>query len=91
MKYKVGDKVKIKSRGWYNSSKDKNGAVYCHDIPFVKSMSKFCGKTLTINRLYYSTNSYEMLEDMEGFDWSDDMIECLVEFVVDGILLVDNS
>ena len=79
MNYKVGDKVKIKSLEWYKANKDKNGAVYCGDIPFVRSMSEFCGKILTVNRLYYSTDTYEMLEDLEGFDWNDGMIECLVE------------
>ena len=87
MKYKVGDKVKIKSLEWYNTNKDKNGLIYFGDIPFVRGMSDYCGKILTINRLYYSTNTYEMFEDMEGFDWNDGMIECLVESASDSKII----
>ena len=84
MNYKVGDKVKIKSREWYKFNKDKYGAVYCGDIPFVKSMSKYCGKVLTIERIFdLNTPTYEMLEDPDHFDWNDGMIECLVESAPD--------
>ena len=80
MSFNVGDKVKIKSLDWYKANKDKNGAVYCGDIPFIKSMSKYCGKELTIARVFnFNTTTYEMREDMDKFDWNDGMIECLVE------------
>ena len=80
MNYKVGDKVKIKSREWYKANKDKYGTVYCGDIAFVKSMSRYCGKELTIERIFdFNTVTYEMLEDPDRFDSNDGMIECLVE------------
>lgn len=84
MNYNVGDKVKIKSLEWYKANKDKNGAVYCGDIPFVRSMSKYCGKVLTIDRVFnFNIATYEMLEDPDGFDWNEEMIECLVEPTLD--------
>ena len=80
MSYNVGDIVRIKSLYWYKTNKDKNGAVYCGDIPFINSMSKYCGKEMTIARIVeFNTITYEMSEDIHGFDWNDDMIECLVK------------
>ena len=80
MRYKVGDKVKIKSLDWYKTYKDECDVIYCGDILFIKSMSKYCGKVLTIDRIFnFNTTTYEMLEDPNGFNWTDDMIECLVE------------
>ena len=76
MKYKPGDKVRIKSLEWYKANKDKYGAVYCGGIPFVKGMSKYCGKVLTIERIFdFNTPTYEMIEDQDHYDWNDEMIE----------------
>ena len=88
MNYKVGDKVKIKSLEWYKTYKDEYGVVYCGDIPFIESMSKYCGKVLTIDRIFnFNTATYEMLEDPNGFNWTDDMIECLVESASDNEII----
>lgn len=48
MKYKVGDKVRIKSLDWYNTFKDEDGVVDCGQWCFDKKMSRFCGKIVTI-------------------------------------------
>lgn len=77
MKYKIGDRVRIKSIDWYNKNKDKNGYVDV-GVLFDKEMSRWCGKTMTIikvNQLYYT-----MEEDgISQFFWTDGTIECKIE------------
>ena len=52
-KYKVGDKVRIKSLDWYNSNKDENGEVLPHSgSSFVKEMSEYCGKECEVSCVY---------------------------------------
>ena len=48
MKYKVSDKVKIKSLDWYNANKAEDGEIYLGSNTFVQLMSKYCGKIATI-------------------------------------------
>lgn len=53
---KVGDKVKIKSREWYEKWKDGGGNVWIHNA-FVDPMTEFCSMTLTIedvDGIYFS-------------------------------------
>lgn len=80
MKYTEGDKVRIKSKEWYNSNKDEYGNVHLNNKygwMFTERDSKFCGKVVTI--LSKGTTSYAIIEDScEGF-WTDDMIEGKVE------------
>ena len=47
---KVGDRVKIKSREWYERWKDKYDDVMFEHLPnfFASGMSKYCGLTMTI-------------------------------------------
>ena len=78
MKYKVGDKVLIKSLDWYNKNKSKShGTVACGGKYFDYDMREWCGKTMTIFEVYQTC--YLMKED--GFKdlWTDEMIEGLVE------------
>ena len=77
MKYKVGDKVRIKSLDWYNENKGKDGYVDAGLI-FDKNMSRWCGKTMTILKVYQTC--YAMEEDyISQFFLTDEMIEGLVE------------
>ena len=48
MRFKVGDRVRIKSLDWYNENKNKFGKVWTSDgeIPFDKCMSEWCGKVM---------------------------------------------
>lgn len=77
MKYKTGDKVKIKSLDWYNQNKDTNGFVHCGDGVFDDYMSVFCGSIVTISEMYPHIG-YDIREDMQCRTWSDDMIEGLI-------------
>lgn len=47
-KYKVDDKVKIRSLDWYNANKTKGNEVYLEGTVFLQLMSKYCGKVATI-------------------------------------------
>ena len=76
MKYKVGDKVRIKSIDWYNENKDEYGYIDCGSRAFFTKMSDWCGKIATIKEIC-KTNYYHLEE--YDFDWTDEMIEGLVE------------
>ena len=81
MKYKPGDKVRIKSLDWYNSNKDETGRVMCDYIGFCKEMTKYCGKVLTImtigNQDIGSKQKYFMHETDYAWGFTDDTIEGL--------------
>ena len=79
MKYKVGDRVRIKSLDWYNENKDKYGFVDFSTSVFVPGMSQFCGKIVTIEDVFEEED--DVVYCMEGidYDWTDEMIECKVE------------
>ena len=79
LKYKVGDKVRIKSIDWYNENKDADGKVKCGGYTFTYPMTKCCGKTITIKYVNIKDCYYVIYED-DGFrSWTDEMIEGLVE------------
>ena len=90
MKYKVGDKVRIKSLDWYNQNKGKD-----NNVPLIKSTNSYynfievmrglCGKVMTISSV--KSNYYDMVEDYGSYFWTDEMIEGLAE---EEIRLVDN-
>lgn len=79
LKYKVGDKVRIKSLDWYNENKDKDGFVDFSTSVFVPGMSQFCGKIVTIEDVFEEED--DVVYCMEGidYDWTNEMFEGLVE------------
>lgn len=83
MKYKVGDKVRIKSFDWYNENRDKIGQVDCGCgcvyAYFVPPMVSFCGQIVTISSILPTLEVYRIKEDDGEFNWTDEMIERLVE------------
>ena len=74
MKYKVGDKVKIKSLDWYNANKTEGGEVYLESMVFLQLMSKYCGKVATITTHAFRYGYYL---DIDGgcYHWTDEMFE----------------
>lgn len=83
MKYKPGDKVRIKSLDWYNANKNSEGVVNFNNLLFFDElMSEFCGKVVTIDAYIPRGNYYEIEEDGKVNLWSDDMIEGLADEVV---------
>ena len=69
MKYKVGDKVRVRE----DLSTDK---MYdgCYVTP---SMILFLGKTVTIRKVRWSINRYEIKEDLGAWNLTDEMFESL--------------
>ena len=79
MKYKIGDKVRIKSLDWYNKNKDNYGAVYAgNGFAFWNYMAEI----MTISSIKVdpedSNKGYYFMENSEE-KWTDEMIEGLVE------------
>ena len=78
--YKVGDKVRIKDKNWYDRKKNKfgfwtrslsgNTQVY-----FSEEMAEFCGKVLTIAAI--ESEYYAMVGI--SYAWTNEMIEGLAE------------
>ena len=79
-KYKVGDRVRIKSIDWYNENKDEDGIVELSTHIFTPGMSQFCGKVVTIEDVFedIDDNVVYYIEEID-YDWTDEMIEGLVE------------
>ena len=74
MKYKIGDKVRV--RQWDDMAKEFGESFGSIDIPhfyFPRSMEKYCGEVVTIEKA--DTCSYHIKEDEENWYWTDDMFE----------------
>jgi hypothetical protein len=71
--YKIGDKVRIKSSDWYNKNKDDPKFISIGS-GFLKEMSKWCGKIVTIDRRL-STNRYSVKEDKHRWLWCKEFFE----------------
>lgn len=71
MKYKIGDKVRVKSLKWYNKNKDANGTVHV-PFGFIKEMAQYCGKEFIITQVL-SNGGYLLKNALYTF--SDEMLE----------------
>lgn len=79
-KLELGQKVTIKSLDWYNSNKDKNGAVILSAETFVEEMAEYCGKTATILDVFKDLDGGDTIMycidlDHRGWHWTDEMFE----------------
>ena len=77
MKYKVGDRVKVKSNDFFNNNKgklsfyvDSKALCFANEIVTIKSYGRY-------------PNTYRIDEDEGDFLWTDDMIEGLAEDLLD--------
>ena len=80
MRYKVGDRVRIKSLDWYEKNKDEFGAVLLENgnYLFFESDTIWCGKVITIVNVCLD-EYYTIAEDFGKHRWTDEMIEGLAE------------
>ena len=69
MKYKVGDKVRVRS--------DLEVNMDYGPQTFVREMSQYIGKVVTISETY--SNRYNIKEDEDEWPWTDEMFEGLVD------------
>ena len=83
LKYKVGDRVKVKSIEWYNENKDTNNSVNLFNnngrYNFTEPMSKYCGKIVTICGVDNVDEYYYIIEDKGVYFWDDKMFDGKVE------------
>jgi len=79
MKYKAGDKVKIKDLGKIREI-FPNEFTYVNGVCFENDMERFCGKIVTIKKIetIFNRQRYEIEEDEKKYSWTDNMIECKV-------------
>ena len=78
MRYRKGDKVRVRSFEWYNANKNSEGTVIFHNWRiFNELMSEFCGKVVTIDAYISRGDYYDIKEDGKVNFWSDDMFEGL--------------
>jgi hypothetical protein len=81
MKYKVGDKVRIKNLNWYNENKDRFGQIDTGYAIFSPEMAEHCGRIVTISFVY--KNYYDIKEDSEHWYWTDEMIESKIDETIE--------
>ena len=80
MKYKVGDKVRVKSLEWYNKNKDADNHVKLignnnGSYNFIKPMSEYCGQIVTICGVDNVDEYYDIMDDNGDYFWTDEMFE----------------
>ena len=83
MDYKVGDKVQIKSLEWYKNNRDLYGHIVFpredeEDVEFDSLHADYCGQIMTIRSIVYGSR-YIMEDDIHESEWTDEMIEGIVE------------
>ena len=81
MKYKIGDRVRLKSIDWYHANKNGDGCVvisddgYLYNFVFTKNDAQYCGKVFTISDIVDGAYVFEEMET--GYYYCDEMIDGL--------------
>ena len=76
LKYKIGDKVKVKSHEWYEDNANYLSEIECGNTVFIPDMKCYCGTTVTIMKRFSHIKCYSIEEDNCVHYWSDEMFEC---------------
>lgn len=72
LKYNVGDKVRVKSKEWWNSQeKTSDGSVKCGSENFTPRMTAFCGQIVMIKEIMIDA----YLVEGDSRFWTDEMFE----------------
>lgn len=74
MKYKVGDKVRVKSLDWFRENCEYNEIHKCfiykeEVVVFPKSTQRFCGQVVTICGIVDDVPPYYVIEDENKWRW----------------------
>ena len=86
MKYKIGDKVKIRS--WESMKKefgtDSRGDIILPNIYFTRGMKEYCGKEVTIEKCFYDEVKEERYYIVDGRPWtfSNEMFEPVSQTII---------
>ena len=81
MKYKPGDRVKIKSLDWFKAN-EYSGQGMCDVLAFLKMTDECCGKELTIDFIFTDERGTGyIMKEPNVFQWrfTDSMIEGLAD------------
>lgn len=78
MELKVGDKVRIKSKEWYNANKDEDGHIFSCGVVFTPMKAEYCGQEATIT---YVDNDNTCHIDIDKYNnwWTEAMFEPAAE------------
>lgn len=83
MKYKVGDRVRI--RKWNDMLNEfgltTEDEIDCNGVYFVGEMREYCGKVVTISKTHCGYHDgYYIRESTRAWIFTECMIKCKVEF-----------
>lgn len=87
LKYKIGDRVRLKSIDWYHANKNGDGCVvisddgYLYNLFFTKNDAQYCGKVFTISDIVDGAYIFEEMET--GHYYCDEMIAGLESETID--------